>query len=765
MKFYRLILLILFYHTKRIHAICSNVYKTCGNCSIDPDCFWCLDPPGCMDIAQNCFNKYQTVNQVDILDENDPKVANQQQIYPKKVSMNLIPGQEEIIDFVVTQFKEYPVDLYFLVDLSWSMRGARDNIAIQGENIVRGIRKITKDLKVGFGSFIEKNVPPFTSVISQFNCPMGTTNCSNPYSFYHQMNLQKLSPNTFRERIQSAPLGGNVDEPEASFDALVQAMTCHKEIGWRKNSRKIILLTTDGDFHFALDGKLLGLLEPNDGQCHLNSLGYFTEEKVMDYPSISQIDAIARSGSYIVIFAVTSQYYDVYHHLSKQIKGSTVASLEKDATNIVEIVKELYEKVTTTVEVSLKNVKPRESNYTVKILANCNGEYEETKVCNNIDIDTPISFKAIVTLEECFTGTKTFQISVLGVPKSMTVELKSQCNCDCESHNGTLSKECGFNGVFQCGTCYCHGGFMGESCECESNFTVEEQNEACLDPNSSKEEESKICSSRGKCICGECECSKSFYGTYCQCDDLSCPMNVEGEICSNNGKCVCNQCKCESKWEGLNCGCSKENSFCVSPFNGKECSGNGNCECNEKCSCREEFGGKFCQILPQTSDSCSLLKECMEKKLFEDNFEVELNKECSVFQIVYVTQNELKTRLEGDLCVLTRKDGCVYEFRTTLTKDTNSLIVYALEDKEERCRFYGVNYMLISLSTVIGTIVLGLLGILIYKLYIIHQDKREYERFLALKQNQKFALNENALYKNPISKFQNPTYLPSRPSN
>ncbi|CAB4060947.1 ITGB1 [Lepeophtheirus salmonis] len=360
------------------------------------------------------------------------------------------------------------------------------------------------------------------------------------------MNLQKLSPNTFRERIQSAPLGGNVDEPEASFDALVQAMTCHKEIGWRKNSRKIILLTTDGDFHFALDGKLLGLLEPNDGQCHLNSLGYFTEEK----------------------------YYDVYHHLSKQIKGSTVASLEKDATNIVEIVKELYEKVTTTVEVSLKK------------------QYEETKVCNNIDIDTPISFKAIVTLEECFTGTKTFQISVLGVPKSMTVELKSQCNCDCESHNGTLSKECGFNGVFQ----------------------LEEQNEACLDPNSSKEEESKICSSRGKCICGECECSKSFYGTYCQCDDLSCPMNVEGEICSNNGKCVCNQCKCESKWEGLNCGCSKENIFCVSPFNGKECSGNGNCECNEKCSCREEFGGKFCQILPQTSDSCSLLKECMEKK-------------------------------------------------------------------------------------------------------------------------------------------------------
>lgn len=51
-------------------------------------------------------------------------------------------------------------------------------------------------------------------------------------------------------------------------------MVCWNRIGWREQSRKIILFATDEDFHYAMDGKLIGILEPNDGQCHLGgSLG------------------------------------------------------------------------------------------------------------------------------------------------------------------------------------------------------------------------------------------------------------------------------------------------------------------------------------------------------------------------------------------------------------------------------------------------------------------------------------------------------------
>ena len=37
-------------------------------------------------------------------------------------------------------------------------------------------------------------------------------------------------------------------------------MVCVDRIGWREDSRKLILLFTDRDFHFAMDGKLAGFI-------------------------------------------------------------------------------------------------------------------------------------------------------------------------------------------------------------------------------------------------------------------------------------------------------------------------------------------------------------------------------------------------------------------------------------------------------------------------------------------------------------------------
>jgi len=75
-------------------------------------------------------------------------------------------------------------------------------------------------------------------------------------------------------------------------------MVCTERIGWRKTSRKVILLATDGDYHNALDGKLVGILHPNDGNCHLGPDGYYTESKYLDYPSVSQINYLAKQVNY-----------------------------------------------------------------------------------------------------------------------------------------------------------------------------------------------------------------------------------------------------------------------------------------------------------------------------------------------------------------------------------------------------------------------------------------------------------------------------------
>ena len=88
-------------------------------------------------------------------------------------------------------------------------------------------------------------------------------------SFQHQMSLVR-DGSLFTERVSRAPISGNIDNPEGGLDALMQVMVCGERIGWRENSRKIIIVATDRDFHTAMDGKLAGILEPNDGQCHLN---------------------------------------------------------------------------------------------------------------------------------------------------------------------------------------------------------------------------------------------------------------------------------------------------------------------------------------------------------------------------------------------------------------------------------------------------------------------------------------------------------------
>lgn len=46
-----------------------------------------------------------------------------------------------------------------------------------------------------------------------------------------------------------------------------------KEIGWR-NVTRLLVFSTDGGFHFAGDGKLGGIVLPNDGKCHLHENVY-----------------------------------------------------------------------------------------------------------------------------------------------------------------------------------------------------------------------------------------------------------------------------------------------------------------------------------------------------------------------------------------------------------------------------------------------------------------------------------------------------------
>jgi hypothetical protein len=94
---------------------------------------------------------------------------------------------------------------------------------IQGGAIIGNITDITKDLKTGFGTFVEKNLAPFTSTNEDYNCPADHRDeCRAPYSFFHRFSLDVLGAKEFENSVKAPPLAGNVDEPEGGLDALMQ---------------------------------------------------------------------------------------------------------------------------------------------------------------------------------------------------------------------------------------------------------------------------------------------------------------------------------------------------------------------------------------------------------------------------------------------------------------------------------------------------------------------------------------------------------------
>lgn len=161
------------------------------------------------------------------------------------------------------------------------------------------------------------------------------------YSFRNHLSLTKDIEN-FQRVVHSSRFGGNLDDPEAGLDALMQAMTCINEVGWRNNSRRIIVLITDSTYHSAGDGKMVGAYKPNDMKCHLKNNKYDKHASLLyDYPSVSQINTVASEGNFKIIFAAVANVTKEYSALADHILNAKYAQLNSD--NIVPIIKGAYE--------------------------------------------------------------------------------------------------------------------------------------------------------------------------------------------------------------------------------------------------------------------------------------------------------------------------------------------------------------------------------------------------------------------------------------
>ena len=87
------------------------------------------------DKAGICKNVEDPVNSIQILEDKELTLTKESvvdgqyvQITPQRVRMKLRVGQESKMTFKVVKAKQFPVDLYYLMDLSNSMSDDRDNV-------------------------------------------------------------------------------------------------------------------------------------------------------------------------------------------------------------------------------------------------------------------------------------------------------------------------------------------------------------------------------------------------------------------------------------------------------------------------------------------------------------------------------------------------------------------------------------------------------------------------------------------------------------
>lgn len=63
------------------------------------------------------------------------------------------------------QAEDYPVDLYYLMDLSKSMEDDKEKLSHLGDLLSDTMRNITSNFRLGFGSFVDKVLMPYVSTV------------------------------------------------------------------------------------------------------------------------------------------------------------------------------------------------------------------------------------------------------------------------------------------------------------------------------------------------------------------------------------------------------------------------------------------------------------------------------------------------------------------------------------------------------------------------------------------------------------------------
>ncbi|XP_068065417.1 integrin beta-8 isoform X5 [Anomalospiza imberbis] len=481
---------------------------TCTKClALGPECGWCAQEDFMAGTTQKgrcdtVFNLMKRGCQSDLVENPTVHVTipsdheTNTQVTPGKVSVQLRPGSEANFMLKVHPLEKYPVDLYYLVDVSASMHNNIEKLNSVGFALSKKMENISLDFRLGFGSYVDKTVSPYISIHPgriHNQCSDYNLDCMPPHGYIHVLSLTDNIAE-FRNAVNKQKISGNIDTPEGGFDAMLQAAVCQSHIGWRKEAKRLLLVMTDQTSHLALDSKLAGIVTPHDGNCHLKDNVYIKATSMVLFNVSVTMKGCHTTGGrkYVILKPIgfnETAIVNVQQSCACQYGDSTGHKrVWADETSPDSKQSQCSDNNCSSSRDTLPSDKCR--------------QHQDQPICSGQG--------------NCIDGKCFCYKNKLGKVYGKYCEMD---DFSCPYHQGNL---CSGNGECEGGKCKCFAGWEGDRCECSSQSAKH-----CLNSKG------QICSGRGKCVCGKCECTdpRSF-GRFCE----YCPTC--NKACEENWNCV-----------------------------------------------------------------------------------------------------------------------------------------------------------------------------------------------------------------------------------
>uniref|UniRef100_A0A673M0P4 Integrin beta n=1 Tax=Sinocyclocheilus rhinocerous TaxID=307959 RepID=A0A673M0P4_9TELE len=666
-------------------------------------------------------------------------------------------NKSESKKFTVTvkQAADYPVDLYYLMDMTNTMKDDLQKLYALGNDLTSALRVvITSNLHMGFGAFVDKPLSTYMHIypeeVIRNPCYKFPKPCPPQFGYRNVLSLTE-QVERFTEEVKKQKESRNRDAPEGGFDAIMQAVVCKDKIGCRPDASHLLIFTSDDRSHLALDARLAGIVQPHDGECHTNNNNEYDKSTILDYPSLGMITDKLSENNINLIFAVTKAMVPLYRNYSELIPGSAVGTLSRDSGNVVQLILGAYAKVRSKVELELGV--PDELSLFINTTCLGGEVIAGVRSCAGLKIGDMVSFSIEAKLHGCpKEKSQTFMVKPIGFKDTLQVTVDFACECDCQQSSVPASPSCHHgNGTLECGLCLCNPGRLGSRCECSEAEYKPTQQESCIpDPVA------PVCSRRGDCVCGQCACHSidfgKVWGPYCECDDFSC-LHSKGQICS--GEHTHTFVKC-SFWLNFMITIFSHRSltamFVVSDAcmgsGGMLCSGRGHCLCGV-CECTQPGAyGSTCEKCPTCPHACTIKKECVECKHYKRGICMRRTAIISAeMRLLFHEKNSVN-------CSYKDEDDCIQNFQYYEDASGKSFLYL---DKEPECP-KDPDVLVATLSVAGAILLLRLAALLVLKLLITIHDRREFDKFEEEKARAKWEAANNPLYKGATSTFQNVAY-------